>query len=66
MKENILKDVGDTVVIPDIYDDSKIMSGTISMITVTNKGIKYRATFDGTSKYGGKCQHDFCQDEIVL
>lgn len=66
MKEKILKDVGDPVAIPDVYDDSKIMSGTISMITVTNKGIKYRATFDGTSKYGGKCHHDFWQNEIIL
>lgn len=66
MKEKILKDVGDTVVIPDIYDNSKTMSGIVSMITVTNKGIKYRATFDSTSKYGGGSQHDFWQDEIVL
>ena len=47
MKEKILKDVGDTVVIPDIYDKSKDMTGVISMITVNKKGIKYVLSFDG-------------------
>lgn len=37
MKEKILKDIGDTVVIPDIYDKSKDMTGVISMITVNKK-----------------------------
>ena len=64
MKEKILKDVGDTVVIPDIYDKEKDMTGIISMITVNKKGIKYRATFNGNSICGGKHQHDFWQEEI--
>lgn len=64
MKEKILKDVGDTVVIPDIYDKSKDMTGVISMITVNKKGIKYRATFNGNSICCGRHQHDFWQEEI--
>lgn len=65
MIEKILKDVGDTVVIPDTYNKTKSMTGIISMITVTKKGIKYRATFDGSSLYNGKHQCDFWQDEII-
>lgn len=64
MKEKILKDVGDKVVIPDIYDKSKDMVGVISMITVNKKGIKYRATFDGNSICSGRHQKDFWQEEI--
>ena len=64
MKEKILKDIGDTVVIPDIYDETKNMTGKISMITVTSKGIKYRATFDGHSLSNGKHQKDFWQENI--
>jgi len=64
MKEKILKDIGDTVVIPDIYDETKNMVGKISMITVTSKGIKYRATFDGNSLSNGKHQNDFWQENI--
>lgn len=64
MKEKILKDIGDTVVIPDIYDKTKNMVGKISMITVTSKGIKYRATFDGTSIVSRKHQKDFWQEDI--
>lgn len=65
MIEKILKDVGDTVVIPDTYDVTKNMTGTISMVTVTKKGIKYRATFDGSSLFKSKHQCDFWQDEIL-
>lgn len=65
MKEKILKDVGDTVVIPDIYDKEKDMTGIISMITVNKKGIKYRATFDGNSIVKGKNQYDFWQEKII-
>lgn len=65
MKEKILKDVGDTVVIPDIYNKEKDMTGIISMITVNKKGIKYRATFDGNSIVKGKHQYDFWQEEII-
>ena len=65
IKEQIMKDVGDTVVIPDTYDKSKNMTGVISMITVTKNGIKYRATFDGNSICKGKHQSDFWQDEIL-
>lgn len=65
MKEQILKDIGDTVIIPDIYDKEKVMTGIISMITVTKNGIKYRATFNGNSIVSGKRQYDFCQEEII-
>lgn len=64
MKEKILKNIGDTVVIPDIYDKTKDMIGVISMITVNKKGIKYRATFNGNSICGGRHQKDFWQEEI--
>lgn len=64
MKEKILKDIGDMVIIPDIYDKSKDMTGVISMITVNKKGIKYRATFNGNSICDGKHQKDFWQEEI--
>ena len=64
MKEKILKDIGDMVVIPDIYDKSKDMTGVISMITVNKKGIKYRGTFNGNSICGGIHQKDFWQEEI--
>ena len=65
MKEKIIKDIGDTVVIPDVYDKSRSMTGIISMITVTKKGIKYRATFDGNSICAGKHQCDFWQEDIL-
>lgn len=65
MKEQVLKDIGDVVTITDIYDKSKVMTGKITMITVTSKGIKYRATFDGCSISKGKHQKDFWQDQIV-
>lgn len=64
MKEQILKDIGDTVVISDTYDETKTMTGKISMITVTSKGIKYRATFDGDSISSTKHQKDFWQEDI--
>lgn len=65
MKEKMLKDVGDIVVVPDIYDKEQDMTGIISMITVNKRGIKYRATFNGNSICGGKHQHDFWQEEII-
>lgn len=65
MKEDILKDIGEVVVIPDTYDKSLEMTGTISMITVTKKGIKYRATFNGNSIVKGNHQQDFWQEEII-
>lgn len=71
MKEQILKDIGDKVTIrtsigrnweseqmEDIIED---IVGIISMITVTKKGIKYRATFN----CGCVGQQDFWQDEII-
>jgi hypothetical protein len=61
MKENILKDIGDEVTMPDVFDKSKTMTGIISMILVNKKGIKYRATFNTIY---GKTQHDFLQKEI--
>lgn len=63
MKEQILKDIGDTVCVKDVYDNTKCMSGTISMITVTKKGIKYRGLFDNSIV--PRQQHDFWQDEII-
>lgn len=65
MKEDILKDIGEIVVIPDIYDKSLEMVGTISMITVTKKGIKYRAIFNDNSVVKSKHQQDFWQEEII-
>lgn len=65
MKEMVIKDIGDVVVIPDTYDTTQEMTGIISMITITKKGIKYRATFNGNSINKGKHQSDFWQDEII-
>jgi hypothetical protein len=62
VKENILKDIGDKVTMPDMFNKSKTMTGIISMILVNKKGIKYRATFDTTH---GKNQYDFLQEEII-
>lgn len=59
MKEKVLKDIGDEVVITDIYDNSKEVIGIVSMITITRKGIKYRA------KFGYDYQRDFWQEEII-
>lgn len=59
MKEQIRKDVGDSVTIQGLYDPHPI-SGIISMIIITKKGIKYRATFQPWSD-----QRDFEQDEII-
>lgn len=65
MKEKILKDIGESVVIADIYNNTLEMTGIISMITVTQKGIKYRAKFNGNSISKSSHQQDFWQDEIV-
>lgn len=65
MKEKIIKDIGENVTIADTYDKSLKMTGTISMITITKKGIKYRAKFNANSVVKGNFQQDFLQEEII-
>ena len=58
MKEQILRDIGDEV---SFKRQGKIMKGTISMITVTRKGIKYRVKF-----LVGTYQCDFPQEDLII
>lgn len=57
-------DVGDTVSFQNVYDKTKIDSGVVSMITVNNKGIRYRVSYYHDSATS-KSQTDLWQEEII-
>lgn len=63
MKEKITKDIGDTVVLADVFDSSQTMEGVVTEIIISNKGIMYKGIFNTCIAQNE--QYSFWQDDII-